>query len=94
MARFEMTCSGINTGSYMRARDPRPTNLVDIHVTLSATTGLEHHKREVINEVSGDDLRNKAVRSATFVYEDVQDSHRQQLFGWPHQLWDLIRTQR
>ena len=31
-------------------------NLVDIHVTLSSTASLEDDKRELVNELAGDNL--------------------------------------
>lgn len=58
MARFEMT-SG--TVSIMNFTSGEREHLVNVHVTLRSTAGLEYNEREVINEFARNDLLGEST---------------------------------
>ena len=55
MARFAITYEFTVEHRYHSTQNT--THLVDIHVTLSTTSCLEDHEREVVDQLAGDNLR-------------------------------------
>ena len=57
MARFEMTCPrGVRDEAKDGDCDGKLAHLIRVHVALSATTSLEDHQRELVDQLARDHL--------------------------------------